>query len=153
MTKNRKIILLKELKEEVCRIEKLMDELIELEGRGQHTIEKETTNGGKKAIEDIFRQLKIFPHYAGYKYLKEAIYMGSEEPRVVEAPTKEIYPTLALRFHATVGSVERDIRTVINRAWIEGGFGDICPIKNLNLGRKPTVSEFIAVVTDYIGRD
>lgn len=153
MTKE-KILILKELRDEIHRIEKLVDELNTLEGGNLHTTEKEiTTRGEKKEMEDIFHQMQIFPHYAGYKYLKEAIYIGVEDQTAVEAPTKEIYPTVASRFHVTASSVERNIRTVINRAWTEGGFGDRCPIKNLNLGRKPTTSEFIALVADYIARN
>ena len=59
-------------------------------------------------------------HIKGYDYLRRAILMVAEEPRLAHALTKELYPTLARQFGTTAACVERDIRTAVEAAWMRG---------------------------------
>ncbi len=143
---------LEKIYEKLCKQEELLLKLEKKIEESQRRREEDYAIKQKEQqIKDVLYEIKIFPHYTGFKYLEEAICITVENPIVIEAVTKEIYPTVASHFKTSQPSVDRGMRTAINSAWINGGFGETCPINTLKrLGRKPTNSEFIAIVADYI---
>lgn len=56
----------------------------------------------------------------GYRYLREAVWIAYQEPEVLTAVTKCLYPEVAKRFHTTGKQVERAIRNTIETAWTNG---------------------------------
>lgn len=56
----------------------------------------------------------------GYRYLREAVWIAYQEPEVLTAVTKRLYPEVAKRFHTTGKQVERAIRNTIETAWTNG---------------------------------
>lgn len=52
----------------------------------------------------------------GFVYLVDAIQMASEKPDILNAVTKELYPSVAKNRGATASRVERDIRHSIETA-------------------------------------
>lgn len=104
-------------------------------------------------ISEFLRQLGIPAHMKGYKYLRRAIKMIMEDPEMMRAVTKTIYPDVAKYFGTSASCVERAIRSAIETAWVRGNmeylqksFGNT--IKP-DTGR-PTNSEFIATVADTL---
>lgn len=110
-------------------------------------------------VEDTIRQLGIPAHIKGHLYIIEAIkycLKQMQEGKAFPQMTKEIYPKVAAEFNTTPPRVERAIRHGIELTWSRLGneelidllFGSsIDPKKG-----KPTNSEFIASVVDYIRR-
>lgn len=126
------------------RIQKLEEKLLNFEKEDMK--EKEL----KEKVTDILLEFRIFPTYKGFYYLREAILMTMEDPKLVMgAVTKQLYPEIAKRYKTTSYSVEKDLRTAVEVAWRSK---KECPIKLLK-DRKLTTSEFIAVVADYIARN
>ena len=118
--------------------------------------EQEETTDLETAIQECIKQLGIPGHIKGYLYVKEAIKMVVEDREILEGITKCLYPTLAKKHETTPSRVERAIRHAIEVGWLRGDtelmdkiFG--CTI-SLAKG-KPTNSEFIAMVADYVGRN
>jgi hypothetical protein len=87
----------------------------------------------------------------GYYFIREAITMVVEDPHLINAITKELYPGIAKRYDTTAGKVERSIRTALDVVWNRGNveninafYGyEVFPQKN-----KPTNGEFIATTAD-----
>lgn len=105
-------------------------------------------------ISKILKQLGILPNLSGYGYSKEAINMVLEDDSAVRrGVTKVIYPAVARKFHTTSSRVERAIRHAVERAWTRGDAELMEDIFGWGISAdrgKPTNSEFIAGVADYI---
>ena len=85
--------------------------------------------------------------------MREGIKMTIERPYVINAVTKELYPSIAQKFGTTPSKVERAIRHAIEVAWNRGRIDAINAIfgARIYLGNeKPTNSEFIALVADKL---
>lgn len=155
----------KELKELKKNPEKVRAMIALLEGLLDEETEPEqvpesTKKYGPSDLEELIAyhllQLGIPRHIKGYKYVKEAIAMAVEQPDLIEAITKALYPAVAKKFNTTSSRVERAIRHAVEVGWdridievMDEYFGQtISSIKG-----KPTNSEFIAMFVDRIPRE
>lgn len=59
-------------------------------------------------------------HIKGYAYVRRAILMVAENPKLGHALTKELYPALARQFGTRTSCVERAIRSAVEAAWMRG---------------------------------
>lgn len=76
-----------------------------------------------------------------------------DNPEIVGAITKELYPEIASRFDTTVSRVERAIRHAIEVSWNRGDIDLMEEIfgHSVDYDRaKPTNSEFIVTVSDKL---
>ena len=79
--------------------------------------------------------------------------MAIEIPDIINAVTKQLYPSVAKRYETTPSRVERAIRHAIEVAWDRG---DIDILNSYfgytihNTRGKPTNSEFIAMISDKL---
>ncbi len=114
-------------------------------------LEKET--GIEFKVTEILHQIGVPAHIKGYHYLRDSIVMSVENPEVINAVTKQLYPSVAKRFSTTSSRVERAIRHAIEVAWDRG---DIDILNSYfgytihNSRGKPTNSEFIAMISDKL---
>ena len=93
----------------------------------------------------------IPPHIKGYQFLREGIKISTERPEIINAITKQLYPTIAERFNTTASKVERAIRHAIEVAWNRGrieNINNLFGVKVYTKNDKPTNGEFIALVAD-----
>ena len=104
-------------------------------------------------IADIFHKIGIPANILGYYYAREAIAITSYDRDVITAVTKLLYPTVAKTFSTTPYCVERAIRRAIEVAWARGDIDTLCHYfgHTINSNKnKPTNSEFIAAISEYI---
>jgi two-component system response regulator (stage 0 sporulation protein A) len=104
-------------------------------------------------ISNIFISIGIPPHIKGYQYLREGIKMAIERPSIINNVTKELYPSIALKFDTSASKVERAIRHSIEVAWNRGRVDAINSIFGVRVyigSEKPTNSEFIALMADKL---
>ncbi|MBT9258367.1 MAG: sporulation transcription factor Spo0A [Clostridiales bacterium] len=107
----------------------------------------------ERRIGEILHQVGIPAHIRGYRFLKDAIAMVYSDVHLLEAVTKELYPSVARRHRTTPSRVERAIRHAIEVGWNRGSYEVIEAIfaHTVRADRgKPTNSEFIAMVADYL---
>ena len=104
-------------------------------------------------ITEILHQIGVPAHIKGYHYLRDAIIQCVQEPELMGAVTKRLYPGIA-KLHGTTSSrVERAIRHAIEVAWDRG---DVDVLDSYfgytiqSLRGKPTNSEFIAMIADRV---
>lgn len=126
--------------------------------------QRQKTKGGIKQIgfdsynievkvTEILHQIGVPAHIKGYHYLRDSIILSIEKPEIINAVTKQLYPSVAKKYETTSSRVERAIRHAIEVAWDRG---DV-EVLNSYFGYtiqgsrgKPTNSEFIAMISDKL---
>lgn len=112
-----------------------------------------SANNIEKQITSILHQIGVPAHIKGYHYLRHSIIMSVQDPEIINAVTKQLYPSVAKAFNTTSSRVERAIRHAIEVAWDRG---DVDVLNSyfgytIHNGRgKPTNSEFIAMISDKL---
>ncbi|MBQ9993117.1 MAG: response regulator, partial [Clostridia bacterium] len=64
-------------------------------------------------VTEIIHQIGVPAHIKGYHYLRYAIMTAVENPDIINAVTKQLYPSVAKQFDTTSSRVERAIRHAI----------------------------------------
>lgn len=122
----------------------------------KNTVTKGTIGGNiniEVKITEILHQIGVPAHIKGYHYLRDSILMSIEKPEIINAVTKELYPSVAMKYETTSSRVERAIRHAIEVAWDRG---DVDVLNSYfgytihNSRGKPTNSEFIAMISDKL---
>lgn len=104
-------------------------------------------------VTEILHQIGVPAHIKGYHYLRDSIIMAIETPDIINAVTKQLYPSVAKKYDTTASRVERAIRHAIEVAWDRG---DVDILNSYfgytihNTRGKPTNSEFIAMISDRL---
>ena len=107
----------------------------------------------EQAISGFMLELGIPAHLRGYQYLRSAVEMCAEDMELVGSVTKLLYPDLAKLYKTTDQKIERAIRNAIEVSWERGNsalFEQLFGYCNSNEYSRPTNSEYIATVADYI---
>lgn len=113
----------------------------------------DTGAGIELKVTEILHQIGVPAHIKGYHYLRDSIIMSVEHPEVINAVTKQLYPSVAKKYDTTSSRVERAIRHAIEVAWDRG---DVDVLNSyfgytIHISRgKPTNSEFIAMIADKL---
>lgn len=100
-------------------------------------------------ITALLRTLGVTMNYTGYILMIYALEICSEDNDALLAVTKYLYPDVAKRAHCTTVSVERNLRTVVNVVW-KTHPDILSEIAGIPLTEKPTVSQFLAVLTSHL---
>ena len=104
-------------------------------------------------VSDIMREIGVPAHIKGYEYLRESILLTIENPDLLHAVTKILYPTVAKKNKTTSSRVERAIRHAIEVAWDRGDVDVLASYFGYTIQNsrgKPTNSEFIAMISDKL---
>lgn len=107
----------------------------------------------EQAISDFMLELGIPAHLRGYQFLRSAVEMCVEDMELVGSVTKLLYPDLAKMYQTTDQKIERAIRNAIEVSWDRGNsvlFEELFGYCSGNGYSRPTNSEYIAAVADYI---
>lgn len=109
-----------------------------------------------ETITSIFLTIGIPAHIKGYQFLRKGVKMVMEEPTIINAITKQLYPGIAKTYDTSASKVERAIRHAIEVAWSRGKIENINKIFGYNIytkNDKPTNGEFIALVADKLSME
>ena len=107
----------------------------------------------EQVISSFMLELGIPAHLRGYQYLRSAVEMCAKDMELVGSVTKLLYPDLAKLYKTTDQKIERAIRNAIEVSWERGNsalFEQLFGYCNSNEYSRPTNSEYIAAVADYI---
>lgn len=121
--------------------------------KGQQLREEQRHPGLRVEVTEILHQIGVPAHIKGYHYLRDSIIMAIENPDIINAVTKQLYPSVAKEYNTTSSRVERAIRHAIEVAWDRG---DVDVLNSYfgytihNTRGKPTNSEFIAMISDKL---
>ncbi|HBB28217.1 MAG TPA: sporulation transcription factor Spo0A [Clostridiales bacterium] len=104
-------------------------------------------------ITEILREVGVPAHIKGYQYLRTSIIEVVNNIELLGAITKELYPSIAVKYSTTASRVERVIRHAIEVACNRGKIETINSIFGYTIHNnkgKPTNSEFIAMIADKL---
>ena len=106
-------------------------------------------------VDSVFLELGIPQYVKGYDYLMAAVLLATDEPELIRAITRELYPRIADFFNTTASCVERSMRHALELAWnnsepetLYSLFGHTA---SATQGR-PTNSNFIATMANKLRR-
>lgn len=108
--------------------------------------EKELTS----RITMELRRLCIPGHVRGFTYLISILLAVIPDPSRLALVTKSLYPDVARTCGVTCSSVERALRTAISISWLNGGREVLEEMACHCLKKRPTTTEFLDIVADYI---
>ena len=104
-------------------------------------------------VTEILHQIGVPAHIKGYHYLRDSIIMSVENPEIINAVTKQLYPSVAKKYSTTSSRVERAIRHAIEVAW---DWGDVDILNSyfvytIHTSRgKPTNCVFFDMISDKL---
>lgn len=107
----------------------------------------------ERQISRFMLELGIPAHLRGYQFLRSAVRMCVQDMELVGSVTKLLYPDLARMYGTTPQKIERAIRNAIEVSWERGNsdiFEELFGYRNTSEYSRPTNSEYIATVADYI---
>ena len=110
-------------------------------------------NSLEMTVTKLLHGLGVPSHIKGYQYIREGVLLMYNNPDIVGAITKELYPEIANKFDTTVSRVERAIRHAIEVSWNRGDIDLMEEVfgHSVDYDRaKPTNSEFIVTVSDKL---
>lgn len=101
-------------------------------------------------IHDTLRYVGVGPQYRGYRYLAQAVELVMEYGGNDIQITKTVYPEIAEKNNTAWRSVERDIRTAIQRAWEADEQEVMRKIFGHHLKHRPTNMQFICRMAEEL---
>ena len=107
----------------------------------------------ESCISELMRQIGVPAHIRGYRYIRKSIQLSLENGELLNAITKELYPTVAKVYKTTPSRVERAIRHAIEVAWTRGDIETLTAMFGYTIKTskgKPTNGEFISMLTDRL---
>ena len=116
--------------------------------------EKGTKRISEREVCRLLTKLGVRPNWKGCQYLRTAVRICQEDKEELDGITKRLYPSVARQHKVNAERVEHDIRHTIEVSWRTGDeqtqrevFG-----YSFHEGRRPTNSEFIVGLLDYLER-
>lgn len=119
--------------------------------REPHLSSQEKDRTLEMNVTEILHQIGVPAHIKGYQYLRDSILMAIRDEGIINAVTKQLYPTVAKKHGTTSSRVERAIRHAIEVAWDRGDVDVLNSYFGYTIHTergKPTNSEFIAMISD-----
>lgn len=117
---------------------------------GRNVSSSVTTQDLSIKVSDALKKIGVPLNVKGYRFVLSAIIDVTKNPAAIERVTQGIYPKVAKEFDTTPTRVERSIRHAIDLAWERGDAKTQNKIFAHTYRNRPTNSEFIATVADFI---
>lgn len=104
---------------------------------------------------ELVRYLGLPGKYTGYKQMVTAITLVVEDEDRLLNIYKEVYAVVGKDFSATPKGIERNLRTLINAAWVRNEDTRIRfqEIAGYSFLRRPSVSDFLDVTASYLQKE
>lgn len=106
----------------------------------------------KRMIQEVLRLLGIGRQYLGYNITIQAVRMVLMDENCLFCVKQGIFVPVAEKQRCDWRTIERNIRTVIHRAWsVNPEY--VGELAGYPLKQEPTVTEFIEMIASYILRE
>lgn len=93
---------------------------------------------------ELLRQLGVTANYKGYSYTAYALALCADRPDLLQLVTKNLYPAVARHFQTSWHAVERNIRTVVEVAWLRNP-ALLGRMADSPLETRPRSAQFLAI--------
>lgn len=102
-------------------------------------------------VQDTLNTLGITHNYRGYRRVVSALVLVFQDEDRFDAIIRDVYQKVAQEYNCDWSAVERALRTIVRRAW-KTNQEFLIKIAGYPLTEPPPVSEFIAILYNYIKR-
>ena len=102
-------------------------------------------------IERALRRLGITGNYRGYRQLAMALALVLEDEDRLYSIQREVYQVVAAELHCNPDTIERNIRTVLQRVW-KTNRAQLNLFAGFDLIEPPKPAEFIDIIANRIRR-
>lgn len=100
-------------------------------------------------VSQAMQYCRFSKRYQGYRELRECVNIAlREEERLLYIGG--IYYEVGRKFHVSASGVERNIRTLVNSVWENGGRDSLENICGGKLYERPSASEVIEILACYV---
>lgn len=106
----------------------------------------------REIIESVVRRAGVKGTYLGLRCLVYGVELAYDDPQMLMAVTKELYPGIAHRVGGNGKSVERNLRTVTKACWSSGDRAFLDELAGFPLREQPSSGEMIDYLVHYIRR-
>ena len=103
-----------------------------------------------EVIENEIRRLGFSGTYSGMDNLVVAVALVWQDPSMLHAVTKVLYPEVARRCGGNGRNVERNLRTASKACWDWGNRELLNKMAGFELNSKPTTGELIDYIVHYL---
>lgn len=107
----------------------------------------------QRMIVEALHSVGMPPQLLGYVYLRAAIMLAIQDSSILHGITTVLYPEIAKQYDSSPQKVERSIRHAIETTWARTSTESLQKVFGYNndlSANRPTNSEFIAMMTDYV---
>lgn len=106
-----------------------------------------------KELDQLMRNVHFSKRYQGYRYLRRCIMLAAEDEERLTMLVKGIYWQVAEEYHQPPCVVERNIRTMRDRAWAKGGKEALEQLTGMSYPWAPSVGELIEIFLEQVKAD
>ena len=103
-------------------------------------------------IETVLRALGGVGTKKGFTGIIWGVTFALEEPDMLHRVTKDLYPAIAEAMGMNMNAALRDMRSVVELCWDMRDRDMLNKVAGRKLMDKPTVGEFIDMITGYLRR-
>lgn len=104
----------------------------------------------ESTISKLLNRMGITASIKGYHFIIKGVMMVIENREAILSITKGLYPDIAKEYNTTAGKVERAMRHAIETAWKRTGKEIFYEMAGYYPMVKPTNSQFIATMSEYL---
>lgn len=103
-----------------------------------------------RELDQLMRNVHFSKRYQGYRYLRRCIMLAAEDEERLTMLVKGIYWQVAEEYHQPPCVVERNIRTMRDRAWAKGGKEALEQMTGMSYPWPPSVGELIEIFLEQV---
>lgn len=107
-----------------------------------HSCEEGRQAPDYRRVCHLLRRMGVTPNYTGFHQVARAACEAARRPELMLSLSKWLYPLVAREMNTTGAAVERNIRTVILRAWRQNP-ELLRQCARFPLNKRPTCGEFL----------
>ena len=107
-----------------------------------HSCEEGRQAPDYRRVCHLLRRMGVTPNYTGFHQAARAACEAARRPELMLSLSKGLYPLVAREMNTTGAAVERNIRTVILRAWRQNP-ELLRQCARFPLNKRPTCGEFL----------
>lgn len=104
----------------------------------------------REAIISILKHFEVTRAYQGFDYVAYGVELVIKDRSYLKYVTKTLYPEIARKYRTSWHCVERDIRTVADIVWKNGGGLFFRETAKEMLEERPKNAKFIQLMADYV---
>ena len=96
------------------------------------------------------RNVHFSKRYQGYRYLRRCIMLAAEDEERIDHASERNLLAVAEEYHQPPCVVERNIRTMRDRAWAKGGKEALEQMTGMSYPWPPSVGELIEIFLEQV---